>query len=111
MTKDQILAALENVVDPCSKAMGRPMSIVELGLIDGEGVQIRDDRVEVGLVLTEPSCAFFRNLSSWIEAELLALGVREVTVTTRAELWVPSRMRTRGSGDDAGQPQPAPAGT
>jgi metal-sulfur cluster biosynthetic enzyme len=51
MTKDQVLAALENIVDPCSKAMGRPMSIVELGLVDREGVRIDQGRVEVGLDL------------------------------------------------------------
>lgn len=92
-TTEQVLAALENVIDPCSKATGRPMSIVDLGLVDKDCVSIQGENVEVGLVLTDPMCAFFRNLSSWIEAELLELGFRKVTITTRGELWVPSRMK------------------
>ena len=92
-TTEQVIAALENVIDPCSKATGRPMSIVDLGLVDKEGVTIQGEGVEVGLVLTDPMCAFYRDLSSWIEAELHDIGFRKVTVTTRGDIWVPSRMR------------------
>ena len=92
-TTERALAALENVVDPCSRATGRPMSIVDLGLVDKDCVTIQGDDVEVGLVLTDPMCAFYRDLSSWIETELREAGFRNVRITPRPELWVPSRMK------------------
>lgn len=92
-TTEQALAALENVVDPCSRATGHPMSIVDLGLVDKDCVTIQGDDVEVGLVLTDPMCAFYRDLASWIEVELHGAGFRNVRITQRGEIWVPSRMK------------------
>ena len=89
----QVLAVLERLTDPCSAATGRPMSIVAMGLVDEGAIIIDDDRVQIALLLTDPLCAFFRDLASWIETELGELGFRKVTVTTRSELWTPSRMR------------------
>ncbi len=93
--REQALAALRNVVDPCSRATGRPMSVIDLGLVDAEGVSVSGDKVEIGLVLTDPMCVFYRDLSSWIEQELLASGFSSVSIKTLDELWVPSRMKKR----------------
>lgn len=90
--RQDALAALEQVVDPCSQAIGRPMSIVALGLVDHDGITVDGDRVDVSLVLTDPLCVFFRDLSSVIEDVLVGCGFRHVTVSTRSELWTPSRM-------------------
>jgi metal-sulfur cluster biosynthetic enzyme len=92
-TTEQVLKALDGIIDPCSKMTGRPISIVDLGLVDEEGVTIHGDDVEVGLILTDPMCVFYRDLTSCIKEHLQDAGFRNVKVTTRGEIWIPARMK------------------
>lgn len=83
-------AALKTFVDPCSEGIGRPVSVVDLGLI--EGVRMDGDAIHVNFCPTGPSCFF--QISMMQEMERLvseAVGMRcEVTISD--EVWTPDRM-------------------
>jgi len=91
-TADVVFEALRTIPEPCSIAMGAPETLVSMGLI--ETIDIAGGRVDVCLVLTDPSCVHFLSMRRYIVDTLSALdGVDEVTVrmsTTR--LWTADRM-------------------
>ena len=93
--REQLVDALREVADPCSIAMRASMDIVEMGLI-GE-LRIEGGHVVVELVLTDPSCAHFRSLQSYIGDVLKTLdGVESVQVVhSTAVLWTPDRVNRR----------------
>jgi metal-sulfur cluster biosynthetic enzyme len=99
--RDEVLAALRSVPEPCSIAMGRPTDICEMGLI--EDVRIEGSRVQVTLVLTDPSCVHFTAMQRYISDALLELdGVSEVAVSmSTTQLWTPERRERRS--EDAAQ--------
>lgn len=94
-TRQQAVAALDTIMDPCSIASGRPLSVIGLGLVAAEDIVIDGDRVEVGLVLTDPMCSFYRNISTAIQTELTAIGFARVDIATRPQLWEPGRMKVK----------------
>jgi metal-sulfur cluster biosynthetic enzyme len=87
-----VLDALRSVTEPCSILMRRPMSIVDMGLI--ESVEIEGGHVHVTLVLTDASCVHFTSMQRYIREVLLELeAVDEVTVgMSVTQLWTPDRM-------------------
>jgi len=91
-TADLVFEALRTIPEPCSIAMGAPESLASMGLV--ESIDIVGDRVDVSLVLTDPSCVHFLSMRRYIVDTVGALdGVAEVTVrmsTTR--LWTADRM-------------------
>lgn len=91
-TPDHVVAQLDRVIDPCSEGVGRPMSIVALGLVDAAAVKITGDAVCVSLTLTDPMCVFFREISAAIIDVLRAAGFRDVQVLPSTQLWTPMRM-------------------
>ena len=93
--REQLVDALREVADPCSIAMRASMDIVEMGLI-GE-LRIEGGHVVVELVLTDPSCAHFRSLQSYIGDVLKTLdGVESVQVVhSTVMLWTPDRINRR----------------
>lgn len=88
-TKETVIAALREVMDPCSLGMGRPTSIVDLGIVYDVVIAYRV--VTVRLVLTDPACFFLRDISRYIqdviEARFQVQQVRVELVTDR--LWIP----------------------
>jgi metal-sulfur cluster biosynthetic enzyme len=89
--------ALAGVLDPCSIAMGRPTDIATMGLV--ERVEIAGDRVEVELLLTDPSCVHFGSLRRYVvDAVGEVEGVAEVEVSVCTDrLWTPERDRGRAA--------------
>ena len=87
--------ALHGVVDPCSKALGSPMDIVTMGLV--ERIDIADGRVTVTIILTDPNCFFFGQIEQFVSDVLKELpGVTGVDVEiSHTTLWSPDRIRTR----------------
>ena len=53
---DDVYAAIAEVVDPCSDAMGRPLSLVEMNLV--RRIEITGESIVVGIALTEPTCLY-----------------------------------------------------
>jgi metal-sulfur cluster biosynthetic enzyme len=95
--RERLLDALREVADPCSIAMRASMDIVEMGLIGD--LRIEGGNVIVELVLTDPSCAHFRGLESYIGDVLKTFdGVESVKVVhSTAVLWTPDRVNRRPS--------------
>lgn len=89
---DDVLAAVDRVVDPCSAAMGVPVGLHDLGLV--VDVQPADDRITVRLRLTSPCCAYGPQLAAAVAAEIAALPghpVADVTID-HASMWTPAMM-------------------
>jgi len=78
-----IRGVLTTVQDPCSRMLGRPVSIVDLGLV--ESVSVDGDRVAVELVTTVPNCIMFCDI---------AASTREAVRQLDASLVVDVRLRT-----------------
>ena len=100
VTRESVEAAISAVLDPCSIAMRRPMSLVTMGLI--EEIAIDGGDVRVSLVLTDPMCFVQADLVRAVDEAVRAVdGVDTVNVRIdRDVLWTPDRIH-----DDA----PAPA--
>lgn len=92
--RDQILAALENAVDPCSFAAGRPMNLVEMGLV--ESVDIAETgEVTIRLSLTSPSCMMLGQIMDQIDKFVMPLlgGDRPRVTFDDGLSWTPDRIR------------------
>ncbi len=71
--------ALDQVVDPCSVAHGRPLSVIDMGLV--RGVEEADGAVTIKLFLTSPVCTMIGKFQEMAEDALLPIpGVERVTV-------------------------------
>lgn len=74
-----IRTALAQVHDPCSVALGDPVTIEELGLV--ERIEIEGRKVGVTLVLTMPNCVMFLDIASSVREAVAGLeDVDEVDV-------------------------------
>ncbi|MGY4783698.1 iron-sulfur cluster assembly protein [Rhodococcus opacus] len=68
--RGQVMASLNKVQDPCSVAAGRPMGLVDMGLVDR--VDIADGIVDVYLRLTSPACYLMTFIESATITEVKA---------------------------------------
>jgi metal-sulfur cluster biosynthetic enzyme len=91
VSRDAVFAALKGVPEPCSIAMRAPIDICQMGLI--EDVRIDDGAVRVELVLTDPSCAHFSSMRTYIADALGEVpGVEKVEVVmSTTKLWTSDR--------------------
>src|SRR5258708_15039451 len=75
----EVLALLDEIHDPCSVGIGRPIGLVGMGII--EEVAITGDAVTVTVLPTFPDCFFRGVFEAAIEGRLKALSwCRSVTV-------------------------------
>jgi len=90
---DELLLALDRVVEPCSVLTGNPVSILAMGLL--ESLAYEAGHVRVVLCLTDPGCVHFRGMRDYITDELRRLpGVATVDVSlTTEKVWTPDRSR------------------
>ena len=85
-------AQLAKVAEPCSLAMGNPMSICDMGLV--EELAFERGVVRVVLCLTDPACVNYSKICAYVTDVLkdLAWVERvEIAQTTRV-LWTPDRV-------------------
>lgn len=89
----RVLAALEGAFDPCSVAAGRPMHLVEMGLVDD--VRVEGEDVHIALTLTSPSCMMLGQIMDQIDGLIMPLtGGRRPKITFDDGLsWTPDRIR------------------
>lgn len=74
-----VIAALEEVLDPCSCFTDEPVDIVELGLV--EDVTVENGAVRVDILPTSPGCSYMPYIEGDIEERIGDLPfVDEVTV-------------------------------
>jgi metal-sulfur cluster biosynthetic enzyme len=100
-----LTAQLDKVLDPCSIAMGRPLTIGQMGLI--EELSLIDGTARVVLCLTDPACINYAKIARYITDALMELDeVHAVEVTHTTEtLWTPDRVqaaRPRRDPDEVG---------
>ena len=94
----EIRAALLTIPEPCSIAMGRTVSLTQMGLVDAVAVD-DDGGVTITLCLTDPACVHFRSMQQFISDAVMPLkGVTSVRVCqTLGKLWTPDRAQAAAS--------------
>jgi metal-sulfur cluster biosynthetic enzyme len=87
----------ESIYDPCSVAAGTPVSLYDMGLLEGWELS-GDGRLTVRLCVTFGACTMAPHFMRAAEESLGSLeGVREVTVVIDTSvLWSTERMTSRG---------------
>lgn len=92
--ESEVRAALNEIVDPCSRAAGEPAGLVDMGLV--RRIEIREDgaRVDVVLALTEPTCLMGFPFMRSAQERLRALpGVEHVEVSLDPSFdWTPAEL-------------------
>ena len=91
--RGEVLALLDEIHDPCSVGIGRPIGLVGMGII--EEVAVADNAVRVIVLPTFPDCLFRGVFEAEIERRIGALPwCRSVTVAFAAadRTWDESRM-------------------
>jgi metal-sulfur cluster biosynthetic enzyme len=94
--EQDIRAALDEIVDPCSRAAGAPAGLGEMGLVRDVRVEPgpAGARVSVVLALTEPTCLMGIPFVTSARERLAALeGVAHVDVSLAANFeWTPAEL-------------------
>jgi len=93
---EQIEEALHQVCDPCSIAANAPLSIIDMGLV--EGWQVDDGDITVTMCVTSPGCTMGPNMARAAETLLCEIeGVRNARVEFDPSIfWTPEKMTEKG---------------
>jgi metal-sulfur cluster biosynthetic enzyme len=89
----EVLTAVDAIVDPCSRALGRPVGLVGMGMI--ERLDVSGGRVCVTVLPTFPTCLFRGVLEEEIEGRIRLLPWCEdvsVRFADAGVLWDESRL-------------------
>jgi metal-sulfur cluster biosynthetic enzyme len=92
---DAVRAALASVHDPCSVAAGRPLSLIDMGLLVGWSLG-EDRTLRATFAVTFPGCTLAPHFLEAARAELERIpGVARVAVAVDAAFaWTPERIAT-----------------
>jgi len=88
-----VMAELDLIVDPCSRTIGHPLGIRQMGMV--ERVDVTGGSVAVTLLPTFPACIFLGFFEAEVERRLMALPWCEaVTVSfcPASQSWDESRL-------------------
>jgi metal-sulfur cluster biosynthetic enzyme len=63
ITRENVLAVLNTIIDPCAASAGAPGSIVEMGLVRRLEIEDGADgaHVHLGITVTEPTCIMYHS--------------------------------------------------
>jgi metal-sulfur cluster biosynthetic enzyme len=88
---EEVTAALNDIVDPCSIATGVPIGLLDMGIL--KDVCINGNDIAVTLRLTSPICWQASNIMEAIERKIGAItgGVVKCAIDGNAE-WMPDMM-------------------
>jgi metal-sulfur cluster biosynthetic enzyme len=79
-----VRAAIDAVVDPCSRLQGTNLSLLDLGMV--ERVEVEGGRVRVELLLDDPLCMYTFTIQRDLRERVAALpGVSEVDISVVPE--------------------------
>jgi metal-sulfur cluster biosynthetic enzyme len=94
---ESVVAALRHVYDPCSIGQNVPVSIYDMGLIQGWDLD-GDGQLTLRVILTSPLCMMSPHFLGAAREKLQALdGVRVVSVLLdRDAVWTPDLMTDEG---------------
>jgi len=90
-----VRAAIDAVVDPCSRLQGTDLSLLDLGMV--ERVDVENGRVRVELLLDDPLCMYTFTIQKDLRDRIGALpGVSEVDISVVPEFtWTKERATPR----------------
>lgn len=90
--ESEIRETLDEVVDPCSSFTDQPVSIVDLGLVDG--VSVNDGQVTVELLPTNQLCMYMLNIQEEVKERLSNLPQVEAVEVEQVtdKVWTQDRM-------------------
>ena len=83
----EVVDAIDEVADPCSASMGRPIGLAEMAIL--RKVEVMGRSVSVGLCLTEPTCLYAFQIAESVQEHLHEVFGDDVEV----KLEVPARGR------------------
>lgn len=93
---ESISARLDEIIDPCSAGIGKPVGLVSMGLIRSVDVEPEGEGMAVRLVLrvTSPCCMMGPSFTAQAKQKLLAMpGISSVDVEISPEIdWTPGHM-------------------
>ena len=94
MLDDDVTAALSGVYDPCSIAAGRPVSLLDMGLVTGW--HVAGDVLEITFCVTFAGCTMAPHFVEAARIELAKIaGIREVVTHIDTEhVWTPPALVT-----------------
>lgn len=92
--RSAVIEALSQVVDPCSIATGRPISLLDMGLV--EDVEIAEGEATIVLWPTSPVCMQMPLIRDAVESTVReVVGIERVRCRVDVDSeWLPSRMAT-----------------
>ena len=64
----EVVDAIDEVADPCSASMGRPIGLAEMAIL--RKVEVMGRSVSVGLCLTEPTCLYAFQIAESVQEHL-----------------------------------------
>ena len=64
----EVVEAIDEVADPCSQSMGRPIGLVEMAIL--RKVEVLHRSVSVGICLTEPTCLYAFQIAESVQQQL-----------------------------------------
>jgi metal-sulfur cluster biosynthetic enzyme len=107
-----VLAELDAIVDPCSRAFGRPVGLVGMGMI--ERLDVTAGHVFVTVLPTFPTCMFRGVLEEEIEARVGGIDWCEAVSVRFAgaeAIWDESRLSNAARRALGRSPKPAGGGS
>jgi len=102
------LRAIEAIVDPCSRALGKPVGLVGMGIVDR--LDVEGGRVAVRLFPTFPTCMFRGVFEEEIENRLRGLSWCEIVTVSYVPsdaIWDEGRLSEAARGMLGRSPKPA----
>ena len=80
--RDEVYTSINRVVDPCSKALGLPLGLTEMGLAAITDLDDATGAVHITMCVTSPCCAYAAAMALAVEEEVRSLDwVRAVHVS------------------------------
>ena len=89
---EDVYAAVSEVIDPCSDAMGRPLSLVEMNLV--RRLEISGKAIVVGITLTEPTCLYTFTIAEQVTATIQARCGEDLDVRVELDSDLPNGVWT-----------------
>lgn len=87
VTKEEVIAALKDVIDP---ELG--VDIINLGLIYNIEI-VSNEKVKVTMTLTTPGCPLYSTINSDMQKALTKIGVKDIDLDLTFEPpWTPEKM-------------------
>lgn len=95
--RDRVLAALQDVIDPCSRTAGVPLSILDMGMLISVVADI-DGEVSITMRATSAMCTMIAGITKDVEQRVIAVeGVRVVSVELHGgSIWTEADMTDKG---------------